>query len=129
LTATLIATFAGCLAIQPRFSISSYASCIFLPDSHRIALYSVNLRIGPAEDQPINMTTVYTPIEHLGVPSLYAPVVLLAIIVAIVKSSSISSSAPVSALLCGRRRQSRMAQANGIQVGGMIVIGLAWLVV
>ena len=51
-----------------------------------IALYSVNLRI---MDRPnvglINMETVYTPIERLGVPSLYAPIVLLAVVVVIFK--------------------------------------------
>ena len=103
-TATLIATFAGCLAgfatafLNLKLRILHILAGILTA----IALYSVNLRI---MDRPniglINMTTVYTPIEHLGVPSLYAPVVLLAIIVVIRKSSSISSSAPVSASLCG----------------------------
>ena len=47
-----------------------------------IALYSVNLRI---MDRPniglLGVDTIYTAIEHLGIRSLYAPLVVLAIVV------------------------------------------------
>ena len=91
-----------------------------------IALYSVNLRI---MDRPniglINMTTVYTPIEHLGVPSLYAPAVLLAIIVVIAKILiDLFLSTGVGLAMRAAGANPCMARANGIHVGRMIVIGL-----
>jgi putative ABC transport system permease protein len=71
------------------------------------------------------MTTVYTPIEHLGVPSLYAPVVLLAIIVVIAKILiDLFLGTGVGLAMRAAGANPRMAQANGIQVGRMIVIGL-----
>jgi putative ABC transport system permease protein len=91
-----------------------------------IALYSINLRI---MDRPniglINIATVYTPIEKLGVPSLYAPVVLLAIVVIVFKliiDLFLSTGFGLSMRAAGANP--RMAQANGIQVGAMIVVGL-----
>jgi putative tryptophan/tyrosine transport system permease protein len=91
-----------------------------------IALYSINLRI---MDRPniglINISTVYTPIEKLGVPSLYAPVVLLAIVVVFLKlviDLFLSTGFGLSMRAAGANP--RMAQANGIQVGRMIVVGL-----
>lgn len=91
-----------------------------------IALYSINLRI---MDRPniglINIATVYTPIEKLGVPSLYAPVVLLAIVVIVFKfiiDLFLSTGFGLSMRAAGANP--RMAQANGIQVGRMIVVGL-----
>ena len=91
-----------------------------------IALYSINLRI---MDRPniglINIATVYTPIEKLGVPSLYAPVVLLAIVVVFFKfvvDLFLSTGFGLSMRAAGANP--RMAQANGIQVGRMILVGL-----
>jgi putative tryptophan/tyrosine transport system permease protein len=127
-TATLIATFAGCLAgfatafLNLKLRILHILAGILTA----IALYSVNLRI---MDRPniglINMTTVYTPIEHLGVPSLYAPVVLLTIIVVIAKILiDLFLGTGVGLAMRAAGANPRMAQANGIQVGRMIVIGL-----
>jgi putative ABC transport system permease protein len=91
-----------------------------------IALYSINLRI---MDRPniglINIATVYSPIEQFGVPSLYAPVVLLAIVVIVFKfviDLFLSTGFGLSMRAAGANP--RMAQANGIQVGRMIVVGL-----
>jgi putative ABC transport system permease protein len=91
-----------------------------------IALYSINLRI---MDRPniglINMATVYTAVEELGIPSLYAPTVLLAIIVIFFKFAIdlfLSTGFGLSMRAAGANP--RMAQANGIQVGRMIVVGL-----
>jgi putative ABC transport system permease protein len=91
-----------------------------------IALYSINLRI---MDRPniglINLATVYTPIEELGISSLYAPAVLLAIIVIFLKFAIdlfLSTGFGLSMRAAGANP--RMAQANGIQVGRMIFVGL-----
>ena len=87
-TATLIAALVGSLAgfatafLNLKLRILHILAGILTA----IALYSVNLRI---MDRPniglINMTTVYTPFERLGIPSLYAPIVLLTIVVVVAK--------------------------------------------
>ncbi|MGB8040975.1 MAG: ABC transporter permease, partial [Pseudolabrys sp.] len=92
-----------------------------------IALYSINLRI---MDRPniglINMPTVYTPFEHLGIPSLYAPVVLLAIIVVIAKILiDLFLATGFGLAMRAAGANARMARANGIRDGRMIVVGLA----
>jgi putative tryptophan/tyrosine transport system permease protein len=127
-TATLIAALAGSLAgIATAFlNLKLRILHILAGILTAIALYSVNLRI---MDRPniglINMTTVYTPIEHLGVGSLYAPAVLLAIIVVIAKIFiDFFLGTGVGLAMRAAGANPRMAQANGIQVGRMIVIGL-----
>ncbi len=127
-SATIAAVMTGCLAgfatafLNLKLRILHILAGILTA----IALYSVNLRV---MDRPniglIDMTTVYTPIEHLGVPSLYAPVVLLAIIVLIAKILiDLFLSTGVGLAMRAAGANPRMAQANGIQVGRMIVIGL-----
>jgi putative ABC transport system permease protein len=127
-SATLVATLTGCLAgfatafLNLKLRILHILAGILTA----IALYSVNLHI---MDRPniglINMTTVYTPIERLGVPSLYAPAVLLAIIVVIAKIlMDLFLSTGIGISLRAAGANPRMAQANGIKVGQMIVIGL-----
>jgi putative ABC transport system permease protein len=127
-TATLAAATAGSCAgfatafLNRRLRILNILAGILTA----IALYSINLRI---MDRPniglINMATVYTPIEELGIPSLYAPAVLLAITVIFFKFAIdlfLSTGFGLSMRCAGANP--RMAQANGIQVGRMIVVGL-----
>lgn len=128
-TATAIAALTGCLAgVATAFlNLKLRILHILAGILTAIALYSVNLHI---MDRPniglINMTTVYTPFEHMGIPSLYAPAVLLAIIVVVAKilvDLFLSTGIGISMRAAGANP--RMAQANGIKVGQMVVIGLA----
>jgi putative tryptophan/tyrosine transport system permease protein len=127
-TATLIAALVGSLAgfatafLNLKLRILHILAGILTA----IALYSVNLRI---MDRPniglINMTTVYTPFERLGIPSLYAPIVLLTIVVVVAKIFvDLFLSTGFGLAMRAAGANPRMAQANGIQVGRMIVIGL-----
>jgi putative ABC transport system permease protein len=128
-TATAIAALTGCLAgVATAFlNLKLRILHILAGILTAIALYSVNLHI---MDRPniglINMTTVYTPFERMGIPSLYAPAVLLAIIVVVAKilvDLFLSTGMGISMRAAGANP--RMAQANGIKVGQMVVIGLA----
>jgi len=92
-----------------------------------IALYSINLRI---MDRPniglLNVTTVYDYVEKLGVRSFYAPLVLLAVVVVICKllvDWFLRTGYGLALRAAGANP--RMARANGINVGRMIVVGLA----
>ncbi len=92
-----------------------------------IALYSVNLRI---MDQPniglLGVDTVYTAIEHLGVPSLYAPLVLLGIVVVVSTIAlDLFLATGTGLALRAAGANPRMAQANGVRTATMVLIGLA----
>lgn len=128
-TATLVAGLGGCIAgfatafLNLKLRILHILAGILTA----IALYSINLRI---MDRPniglINMPTVYTPFEHLGMPSLYAPIVLLAITVVIAKiliDLFLATGFGLAMRAVGAN--ARMARANGIRDGRMIVVGLA----
>ncbi len=128
-TATFVAGLTGCLAgfatafLNRKLRILHILAGILTA----IALYSVNLRV---MDRPniglINMTTVYTPFEQLGVPSLYAPMVLLAIVVVVAKIAiDLFLGTGFGLAMRAAGANPRMAEANGIQVGRMIVVGLA----
>ena len=128
-TATLVASLVGSVAglatafLNLKLRILHILAGILTA----IALYSINLRI---MDRPniglINMPTVYTPFEHLGIPSLYAPVVLLAIIVVIAKILiDLFLATGFGLAMRAAGANARMARANGIRDGRMIVVGLA----
>jgi putative ABC transport system permease protein len=125
--ATLIAGFVGCFAgfatafLNLKLRILDILASILTA----IALYSVNLRI---MDRPniglINMTTVYTPFERF-VPSLWAPVVLLAIVVVVVKILiDLFLATGYGLAMRAAGANARMARANGIRDSRMIVTGL-----
>jgi putative ABC transport system permease protein len=127
-TATLIAALVGSLAgfATAFLNLQLRILHILAGILTAIALYSVNLRI---MDRPniglINMTTVYTPFERLGIPSLYAPIVLLTIVVVVAKILvDLFLGTGFGLAMRAAGANPRMAQANGIQVGRMIVIGL-----
>jgi putative ABC transport system permease protein len=127
-SATIIAGLVGCLAgfatafLNLKLRILHILAGILTA----IALYSINLRI---MDRPniglINVRTVYTPFEHL-VPSLWAPVVLLAIVVLIAKVLiDLFLATGYGLAMRAAGANPRMARANGIRDSRMIVTGLA----
>ena len=127
-TATLIAALVGSLAgfATAFLNLQLRILHILAGILTAIALYSVNLRImGRPNIGLINMTTVYTPFERLGIPSLYAPIVLLTIVVVVAKILvDLFLGTGFGLAMRAAGANPRMAQANGIQVGRMIVIGL-----
>jgi putative tryptophan/tyrosine transport system permease protein len=91
-----------------------------------IALYSINLRI---MDRPniglLNIDTVYSFIEKQGVPSLYAPlVVLLITVVACKLLLDLFLATGFGLAMRAAGANPRMAQANGVRVDRMIIAGL-----
>ena len=127
-SATIIAGLVGCLAgfatafLNLKLRILHILASILTA----IALYSINLRI---MDRPniglINVPTVYTPFEHV-VPRLWAPVMLLAIVVVVAKVLiDLFLATGYGLAMRAAGANARMARANGIQDGRMIVTGLA----
>ncbi|MGB6658841.1 MAG: ABC transporter permease, partial [Xanthobacteraceae bacterium] len=73
----------------------------------------------------INIPTVYTFWDRLGIPSLYVPIVVLAIIVVVCKVMvDLFLGTGVGLAMRAAGANPRMAQANGIRVNLMIIIGL-----
>jgi putative ABC transport system permease protein len=127
-SATLIAGLVGCLAgfatafLNLKLRILHILAGILTA----IALYSINLRI---MNRPniglINIPTVYSPFEHL-VPSLWVPALLLAIVVIVAKVLiDLFLATGYGLAMRAAGANPRMARANGIQDGRMIVTGLA----
>jgi len=127
-TATLAAVAAGCLAgfttafLNLKLRILHILAGILTA----IALYSVNLRI---MDRPniglLGVDTVYSAIERLGIRSLYAPVVLLAVVVLVCMIAlDLFLATGVGLSLRAAGANTRMAQANGVRTGRMVLIGL-----
>jgi putative tryptophan/tyrosine transport system permease protein len=128
-TATLVGAASGCLAglatafLNLRFKILHILAGILTA----IALYSVNLRImaGPNIGL-LNVDTVYTFGERLGLPSLYAPLLVLAVVVLVAKIAVdlfLATGLGLGVRAAGANP--RMAKANGINVAIMIAAGLA----
>jgi putative ABC transport system permease protein len=128
-TATAAAIGAGCIAgfatafLNLKLRILHILSGILTA----IALYSVNLRI---MDRPniglLTLDTVYTFVEKLGVRSLYAPLVLLTLVVIVCKlllDLFLGTGTGLAMRAAGANP--RMARANGVRVEGMIALGLA----
>lgn len=92
-----------------------------------IALYSVNLRImGSPNIGLLNVDTVYSFGAKLGVPSLYVPVLVLAVIVIVAKLLvDIFLATGFGLSLRSTGANPRMAKANGINTALMISAGLA----
>ena len=92
-----------------------------------IALYSVNLRImsGPNVGL-LNVPTVYTFGEQLGIPSLYVPLIVVGIVVIVAKLLlDVFLATGFGMALRATGANPRMARANGINVNLMICVGLA----
>lgn len=128
-TATGIAALAGCVAglatafLNLRLRILHILAGILAA----IALYSVNLRImGQPNIGLITVDTVYTAVEKLGVPSLYAPLVLLALVVAVCTLLiDLFLATGFGLALRAAGANPRMARANGVRVERMVAAGLA----
>jgi putative ABC transport system permease protein len=92
-----------------------------------IALYSVNLRImGSPNVGLLNVPTVYTFGERLGIPSLYVPLVVVGIVVVVAKVLlDLFLATGFGMALRATGANPRMAKANGINVNLMICVGLA----
>jgi putative tryptophan/tyrosine transport system permease protein len=127
--ATLAGAGAGCLAglatafLNLKLRIMNILAGILTA----IALYSVNLRImaGPNVGL-LSLDTVYSFGEKLGVPSLYVPLIVLAIVVFFAKTLVdlfLATGFGLSMRAAGANP--RMANANGINVSLMIAVGLA----
>lgn len=92
-----------------------------------IALYSVNLRImGSPNIGLLNVTTVYTLGERIGIPSLYVPLIVVGVVVIVAKVLlDLFLATGFGLALRATGANPRMARANGINVNLMISIGLA----
>lgn len=92
-----------------------------------IALYSVNIRImGGPNVGLLNVQTVYTLGERMGIPSLYVPLIIVGVIVIAAKvllDLFLATGFGLSLRAAGANP--RMAKANGINVNLMICVGLA----
>ncbi len=91
-----------------------------------IALYSINLRI---MDRPniglLNIDTVYSFVEKLGVASMYAPLVLLAVVVVVCKLLiDLFLATGFGLAMRAAGANARMAKANGVRVNLMVTAGL-----
>ncbi|MCK9915575.1 ABC transporter permease [Microbacteriaceae bacterium K1510] len=92
-----------------------------------IALYSVNLRIlsGPNIGL-LNIDTVYTFGEKLGIRSLYVPlIVLLAVVIVAMILVDLFLSTGFGLAMRATGANPRMSRANGINTTAMITVGLA----
>lgn len=127
-TATLAGAAAGTLAgiVTALLNLKLRILHILAGILTAIALYSINLRV---MDRPniglLNVDTVYSYVERLGVPSLYAPLVLLFVIVVACKLAlDFFLATGFGLAMRAAGANPRMAQANGVRVDRMIVAGL-----
>jgi len=92
-----------------------------------IALYSVNLRIMAGPNIPLlNVDTVFSLSDRLGIPSRYAQIAVLVVIVVAAKTAldaSLGTGFGLAMRAAGANP--RMARANGVDVDRMTTIGLA----
>jgi putative tryptophan/tyrosine transport system permease protein len=91
-----------------------------------IALYSVNLRVmGGPNVGLLNLDTVFSFGERLGLSSRYAPIVVLLVVVIIAKLAlDIFLSTGVGLAMRATGANPRMARANGVNVDRMVTLGL-----
>lgn len=92
-----------------------------------IALYSVNMRImGRPNTALLGMDTVFTGLANIGVPSIYAPALLLLLIVlAATVLLDLFLATGYGLALRSAGANPRMSHANGINVAAMVTLGLA----
>ena len=129
LAATLVAMLAGALAgivtalLNIRLKILHLLASILT----MIGLYTVNLRIMGKPNQPLlGEVTIFTPFEGLGLPYYWInPLVFVVIIVfaKLVVDAFLTSEVGLAMRATGVNP--RMARAQGIRTGVMIVSGMA----
>jgi putative ABC transport system permease protein len=127
-SASLAGAAAGCVAglVTAFLNIRLRILHILAGILTAIALYSVNLRImaGPNVGL-LNVDTVFSFGERLGIPSQYAPIVFLLVVVIIAKIAlDIFLSTGFGLAMRASGANPRMAQANGVNVDRMVTAGL-----
>ncbi len=127
--ATLVAMVAGAMAglvtawLNVRLRILHLLASILT----MIALYSVNLRIMGKPNQPLlGEVTVFTPVESLGLP-YYVASLLVFLVVGVIAKLLIDFFLKTEIGLAMRATGAnpRMARAQGINTGAMILLGMA----
>ncbi len=127
--ATLVAMVAGAMAglvtawLNVRLRILHLLASILT----MIALYSVNLRIMGKPNQPLlGEVTVFTPVENLGLP-YYVASLLVFLVVGVIAKLLIDFFLKTEIGLAMRATGAnpRMARAQGINTGAMILLGMA----
>ena len=127
--ATLIATFAGCLAGAVTAWMNVKLKILHLLASilTMTALYSVNLRImGKPNTALLGDPTVLTPFEQIGLPYYQSTPLAFAIVVllmAVILLWFLKSELGLAMRASGAN--SNMAQAQGIATGMMTLLGMA----
>lgn len=126
---TIIAALAGALAglvtawLNVRLRILHLLASILV----MIALYSVNLRIMGRPNVPLlGETTVFTPLEDLGLPTyilLPISLVVLVILAKLLLDRFLNSELGLAMRATGVNK--RMAEAQGINTGRMTLMGMA----
>jgi putative tryptophan/tyrosine transport system permease protein len=127
--ATAIGGFAGCVAGLATAYLNLKLRILHILASilTAIALYSVNLRImGGPNVGLLNLPSVYSFGEGLGIPRLYVPLIVVSIVVIAAKLLlDVFLATGFGMALRATGANPRMARANGINVNLMICIGLA----
>lgn len=126
--ATAIAALAGCLAgfVTASLHLQLRVMNILAGMLTAIALYSVNLRImGRPNVGLLGVETVYSFVHRLDVPSFYVPTVLLAgVVIVSVILLDLFLMTGFGLAMRAAGANPRMARANGVHVGRMIMLGL-----
>ncbi len=127
--ATLAAALAGATAgmvtayLNVRFKILHLLAGILTA----VALYSVNLRIMGRPNMPLlGQETLFTPLRGLAVPSYVlvpAALVVLVLVVKLLLDRFLHSEIGLAMRATGANPE--MARANGVDTGGLTVLGLA----
>ena len=127
--ATGIAILAGCLAglVTAVLNLHLRILNILAGILTAIALYSVNLRImGRPNIGLLNVDTVYSSLSMFGLRAFYAPAVLVAgIVIASKLLLDVFLMTGYGLAMRAAGANARMARANGVDVGRMILVGLA----
>lgn len=125
LIATLAAAFAGMITgwLNVSLKIMDLLASILM----MIALYSINLRIMDAPNVPlIADPTVFTVLQPDGLDDFIArPLILLALVVAVKLLLDWFFSTQVGLAMRSTGSNPRMARAQGIHTGRMVLLGMA----
>ncbi|WP_353233803.1 ABC transporter permease [Diaphorobacter ruginosibacter] len=127
--ATVAAAAAGAFAgaitgwLNVRLKIMDLLASILM----MIALYSVNLRIMGGPNIPlINDATIFTILQPEGLPDYWArPLILIVIVIAAKLAMDWFFATERGLAIRATGSNARMARAQGINTGGMVLLGMA----
>ncbi|MDR2335368.1 MAG: ABC transporter permease [Burkholderiaceae bacterium] len=127
--ATVAAAVAGAVAgsitgwLNVRLKIMDLLASILM----MIALYSINLRIMGGPNIPlINDATIFTILQPESLPDYWArPIILIVIVVAAKIAMDWFFSTERGLAIRSTGSNARMARAQGINTGGMVLLGMA----